>query len=134
MQLFVNKYPNSTRLEECNKLLDEMRSKLELKAFENAKLYYFLQDYKAAVVAFGNVIKDFPDSKYREEMMYLTLKCNYLLAVNSIETKKEERIKATLDSYTKFIDAFPNSNELKPAESIYDSAMKMKNKLNKTKI
>ncbi len=42
MQLFVNKYPASTRLDECNKLLDEMRSKLEKKAFENAKLYYFM--------------------------------------------------------------------------------------------
>lgn len=134
MQLFVNKYPNSTRLEECNKLLDEMRSKLEKKAYENAKLYYFLQDYKAAVVSFANVMHDFPDSKYRAEMMYLTLKCNYLLAVNSIETKKEERILAAIESYTKFIDAFPNSKDLKSAESIYDSAIKMKNKINKNKI
>ncbi len=67
-------------------------------------------------------------------MMYLTLKCNYLLTVNSIDSKKEDRIKTTADSYTKFIDAFPNSKDLKSAESIYDSAMKMKNKINKNKI
>lgn len=33
-QLFVNTYPNSKRVEECNKLIDECRAKIEFKSFE----------------------------------------------------------------------------------------------------
>jgi outer membrane protein assembly factor BamD len=45
----------------------------------SAKLYYNLGDYKAAVIALNNSIEQFPETKYREEIMFLILKASYLL-------------------------------------------------------
>jgi len=94
-------------------------------------LYYNTLDYKAAVVAFANHLKDFPESKHKEELNYLTIKSDYLLALNSIEAKKPERFKAAVDSYLKFVDNFPNGQYLKDAELIYTSALKNLEKYNK---
>ena len=94
-------------------------------------LYYRMGDYKACVVAFGNHLKDFPDTKYREELSYLTVKSWYMLALNSIEAKKAERFKASVDAYIKFIDAFPQSKYASEAESVYLSALQDLEKYNK---
>ncbi len=117
-QLFINRFPQSTRIAECNKLIDELRAKLEVKAYDIAKLYYKTEEYKSAIVALGNVIKDFPATKYQEECLFLMLKSAYLYAGNSIDTKKEERYKATLEHYSKLAETFPTSEYLKEAGRI----------------
>jgi outer membrane protein assembly factor BamD len=118
-QLFVNKYPKSSRIEECNNYMDKLRFKLEYKSYQTAKLYYRTGNYSAAVVAFGNVMKDFPSTKYKEECLYLSVKSAYLYAKNSIESKKVERFKNAIENYYKLVDFFPTSAYLKDAESIF---------------
>jgi len=130
-QHFATQYPKSTRIPDCNNILDKLRGKLERKSYENAMIYYDMSNYKAAVVAFGNHLKDFPDSKHVEELNFLIIKSYYLLAINSIESKKQERFKAAVDSYIKFVDGFPKSEYLKSAELIYTSALKDLEKYNK---
>jgi len=39
-QIFANRYPQSPRIEKVNQHIDELRDKLERKAFYNAKLYF----------------------------------------------------------------------------------------------
>jgi len=51
----------------------------------SAKLYYDMEQYKAAVTALSNSLKEYADTKYREEMMYLKLKSLFLFAENSYE-------------------------------------------------
>jgi outer membrane protein assembly factor BamD len=131
-QRFTNIYPKSTRIEECNTIIDKLRGKLERKSYENAMLYYNMGYYKAATVAFANHIKDFPDSRHIEELNYLTIKSHYLYAINSIDTKKVERFKNAIDSYNKFVEAFPKSSYLREAETINTSAQKNLEKLTKT--
>jgi len=97
---------------------------LELKAYDNAKLYYRMEDYKAATIAFKNMLNDFPDTEYREELLFLSLKANYKLASNSVEKKKKDRFEETIKSYTKFVDNYPSSSYLREAESIYEDAQK----------
>ncbi len=130
-QRFTNQYPKSTRIADCNTMLDKLRGKLERKSYENAMLYYNMVDYKAAIVVFANHIKDFPESKHVEELNYLTIKSYYLLALNSIESKKQERFKAAVDTYIKYVDTFPKGGYLKDAEMIYSSALKNLEKYNK---
>lgn len=127
-QTFINQYPASTRTIEANEIVSKLRNKLEMKAYEIAKQYYQVTDYKSAIVAINNVFKDFPDSKYNEELNYLLVKSHYLLAFNSIDSKKAERLKATFEAYLKFIDKYPKSAYQKDAESLYDSALKLKDK------
>lgn len=130
-QRFTNQYPQSAHIQESNDILDKLRGKLERKSYENAMLYYNMSDYKASVVAFGNHLKDFPGSKNVEEVNYLIIRSYYLLALNSVESKKQERFKAAADHYIKFLDNFPKSDYLKQAEMVYSSALKNLEKYNK---
>jgi outer membrane protein assembly factor BamD len=119
-QLFINMYPASERLQQCNDLIDKLRLKLETKSYNQAKLYYNMNDYKASIQGFQVLVKDFPDTRYREEANFLIVKSTYLLAINSIEAKQLQRFTQTRDLYIKFIDTFPKSKYLSQAESIYD--------------
>lgn len=127
-QLFVNLYPNSARVKDCNDYIDLLRRKLERKAYENATLYYNIEDYKASIQAFKNLLKDFPDNPYREEANFMILKSYYLLAKNSISEKKEERYKTTIENYYKFIDNYKDSKYLREAETIFEMAQKQLSK------
>lgn len=118
LQLFINLYPHSTRIAECNKMMDQLRGKLETKSFENAKLYYTIGFYKPAVIALRNSQRDFPDSKYREETEFLIIKCDYLYAGGSILGKQEERYNEAIQSFQSFQENFPKSTFLKEAEKI----------------
>jgi outer membrane protein assembly factor BamD len=130
-QLFLNQYPKSEKIPECNTITDKLRDKLEAKAFYNSKLYYNTEYYGAAIVAFGNMLKDFPDTKYREEAHYIILKSHYLLAVKSIEEKKEGRIQNTIDFYRKFASTFPKSRYSREAENMYASIKRISKKMKK---
>ena len=130
LQSFINKYPNSTRREECNSLIMRLRAKMETKYFEIAKQYYFLEDYKASIVSIENLLKDYPDTKYREEAMYLLVKANYVFATNSFDSKKEERYTSTIDAYNKYASYFTKESKYaKEAEDYFQSAKKHLNKI-----
>ncbi|MGQ1783926.1 MULTISPECIES: outer membrane protein assembly factor BamD [unclassified Saccharicrinis] len=128
-QLFVNLYPTSSRVEEANRLMDELRDKLVYKSYLSAKLYFDLgnymgNNYLSAVIAAQNSLKDFPDTKYREELSYLILEAKYIQAVNSVIEKKEDRMRDAIDEYFSFINEFPESDYMKKAVKIYNDASK----------
>jgi len=127
LQLYINLFPNSDRVEEANRLIIELRDKLVYKSFLTGKLYYDLENYKAAVIALSNSLKDFPDTKYREELMFMLLRAKYLLAVRSVEEKKEQRLSDALDEYFTFVDEFPESEYKKEAEKFYETTAKLLN-------
>lgn len=127
LQLFVNLYPESERAKEAGELIQKLRDKLELKAFSNAKLLYDMglnDDYRAAVIALQNVLKAYPDTKYAEEIEYLTLKSQYNFATQSVAFKQADRFSEVIDYYRSFAMAFPNSKYMKEVESLRDSAEK----------
>ncbi len=123
-QLFINQYPKSTRVAKCNEIIDELRDKLEKKEFEIAKLYYKIESYQASYIAFKNVLKDYPDSKHKEEIYYYMLLSSYQYAINSIETKKQERLEIARDAYNSFNATFPVSDYGKDAKSIMKNVEK----------
>lgn len=134
MQVFINLYPGSTHLQECNQIIDKLRLKLENKAYDISKLYYNTANYKAAMVALHNFRKDYPDSKYREDATYLELKSSHLLAINSIESKMPERLKTTQDLCVKYLDTFPKGKYNSSVEGIFETSKRMSshNKNNKS--
>ena len=89
------------------------------KSYLNAKLYFDLGYYKSSIIALHNALSDFPDSKYREEMMLLIVKSNFYLAEKSIESKQKERYQNTLDEYYSFMTEFPKSKYATEAQKIY---------------
>jgi len=107
LQIFINQYPKSERVADCNKLIDELRAKLEKKDIEIALLYYKMSDYKASIVSLTNVLKDYPDTKSKELILYSILDAKYQYAVNSIYDKKKERLGQAMDSFDELIAGFP---------------------------
>ena len=121
--LFAIKFPNSERVPETKEYVTEMRNKLIEKSYMGAKLYYDMGKYKASIIALRNSIADFPDTKYREEILFLTLKSSYLLAENSIIQKQKERYQATVDEYYSFVTEYPESKYSKEAEKMYNVSL-----------
>jgi len=118
LQLFINLYPKSERVAEASKLIQNLRDKLERKAYENAKLYLTIGDYQAAVIDFGNVLRDYPDTKYAEEMEYLTIKAQYEYAQHSSEAKQEDRFNSVINFEKQFTEKYPSSKYTSDAVSL----------------
>jgi outer membrane protein assembly factor BamD len=123
--IFNLRFPNSSRVEESNKLIKELQERLVEKSYMSAKLYYDMNQYKAAVIALNNSLKEFADTKYREEMMFLKLNSLFLFAENSFANKQKERYQATLDDYYSFLEEFPQSRFAKDVNKIYLATSKI---------
>lgn len=119
LQVFANSYPNSPLIDSANQLVDELRSKIETKDFLNARQYYKIRRYKAAIVALNNFQEKYPLSDFSEQVKLLVLKSYYYLAVNSIEEKKEERFEEGIATYFEFIDNFATGSYVNEAEEYY---------------
>lgn len=126
LQLFANQFPESEYLEKANELMADLRNKLERKAFENAQLYVHIESYKAAIIEFNNVLFDFPDTKYKEEALFLQLNAYYKLAYNSVEEKKEKRIKEAKAAGDSFLLAYGQGDFTKQAQNLIKDINKLK--------
>ncbi len=124
LQYFVNKYPKSTKIDTCNKLVEELRLKLENKAYRNAYLYYNMDYFNSASVLFNQLLKDFPDTKRRPELYFMIVKSGYLYANNSVRKKKKERFISAKENYIKFAEVLWRSKYAKEAEDIYNKITK----------
>jgi outer membrane protein assembly factor BamD len=124
LQLFINLYPKSERVAEASKLISNLRDKLETKSYANARLFLDIGDFKSAVIAFRNSAREFPDTKYAEEMEFLTIKAQALYAKASFEIKQEERYNEAILLYTEFAQNYPASKYLKEAEEIKKNSEK----------
>lgn len=136
MQNFIDQFPESSRIDSCNKISDILRGKLERKEYDIIKQYFNLgnyqyDNYKAAIASGQNFVKEFPESKHIDEIFYTITESYYLLAVNSLEAKKLERINLAMESYLKLLDLYPNSNFVQKAEGVYQSCLKLKSNINK---
>jgi outer membrane protein assembly factor BamD len=125
-QLFVNVYPQSKYVKRCNTLIDECRARLQKKAYEAAKLYYKIEDFKAAYVSFKNLINDYPDldEERKEESEYLIITSAYKYAEQSINKKKTERYLEAVKAYTTYVEDYPEGKYLEKALKIKEKAEK----------
>jgi outer membrane protein assembly factor BamD len=131
--LFISRFPASPRVDEAKKYITELRERLVEKSYLSARLYYDMKQYKASSVALANSLKEFPETKFREEMMYLKLSSLFLYAEFSIPSKQTERYQAALDDYYSFVEEFPKSAYSKEIGRIYEStAKKLKINTDKT--
>lgn len=117
MQAFINNHPNSEKIKEASEIIEKSRGKLEVKDYKNAELYYNLGYYKAAAIAFGTLIDDFPDSGKGDEYKLMVIKAYYEYARLSIEEKQPERFDKVVAECTDFNDRFPDSRLAKNVET-----------------
>jgi len=122
--VFVNRFGNSPKVEEAKGYIKTLEDRLVEKSYMNARLYYNMKEYKAAITALSNSLKEYSDSKYREEMMYLKLYSLFLYAEKSFPAKQKERYQATLDDYFSFMEEYPESRYSREVRNIYEDTAK----------
>ncbi len=119
MQAHLNNYPESSKIEDAKKIIDQCYDKLELKEYKSAELYFNISAYRAAAISFTNLLNHYPDSKRTDEYKLMIIKSYYLFANMSVEEKQKERFEKVLEEYYDFIDRFPESKLTKDAEKYF---------------
>ncbi|WP_400079422.1 outer membrane protein assembly factor BamD [Winogradskyella sp. R77965] len=128
LQLFVNAHPNSQYLEEANTLVKELDFKLEKKAYEIAKQYNLIRDYKASVKTFNNFLLEFPGASLRKKAMFYRFDAAYNLAVNSVDYLKEQRLKDAIGYYNALKRSYPNSEFLEDSTRMNEDLQQQLNR------
>ena len=137
LQMFMEYFPTSSRRQDAQQMIFDLQDKLVMKDYLAAKLYYDLgsytgnstysttgNNYLSCIVTAQNALKDYPYTKMREDLSILVLRAKYDMAKASVEEKKEERMRETIDEYYSFKNEFPDSKYTKEVESIYKDANK----------
>jgi outer membrane protein assembly factor BamD len=117
LQLFINMYGDSKRVEEATKLIDQLRAKLQRKDLDIANMYLKMRLYEAAIYSYNGILKEYPDTEYKEEILYSILKSNFNYAENSIPSKQAERYQATLDAFNELMFQYPGTKFMKDANN-----------------
>ncbi len=121
-RLYTIKYPQSEKVAEAKEYIKELQDKLVEKSFISAKLYFDLEDYKASLVALNNSLLEYPESRHREDILFMILKSSYMYADKSIHTKKRERFQDAVDEYYSFKSEYPESKYIREANRFYRGA------------
>ncbi|MGC9150686.1 MAG: outer membrane protein assembly factor BamD [Microbacter sp.] len=126
---FVDSYPQSDKVKQAYEYLTQMKDKLAYKELLNAKLYYNLgtymgNNYLSAVIVATNALKKYPETKYREDLMFIILQSKYMEAVNSVDELKADRYRDVIDEYYNFVNEFPTGKDAKAALAMFNEAKK----------
>ena len=112
LQEFINSYPESEQVPVANDMVKELRTKLEKKRFEIAKLYNKIAvsqfTYPAAITALDNFLSDYPGTIYKEEALFVRLDSAYKYAIGSRRDLVKERLETAKEYYDTLIKYFPN--------------------------
>lgn len=128
LQEFIDLYPTSTFAIEANNMMGELNRRLEKKAFENAKqlntIGEWTRDYNAAIVALDNFIYDYPGTDYKEDALFYKLDSAYKLAINSVYSKMEERLRSAKGMYEALVRFKDDTKYRKEADEMLEDINK----------
>lgn len=140
-QDFLDFYPYTKLREKAQNMIFALQDKMVEKEFQAARLYLDLgsymgncayggSNYEACIVTSRNALLDFPyaSPERREQFSFMILKAKYQLAIQSVESKRMERYRDTIDEYYGFVNEYPESKNLKEAKRIFEASNKIVNK------
>ena len=135
---FLERYPYTHLKEQTQDMIQRLQDHLIEKEYLTCKLYYDLggyignssrtggSNYEACIISAENALRDYPyaSAERREQFMLLILRSRYRLAVQSVEEKRLERFRQTIDEYYGFANEFPESQYLKEAQGYLTRSQK----------
>ena len=129
LQMFMEYFPESSKKEEAQNMIFQLQDKLVMKEYLAAKMYYNLgnylgNNYLSCVITAQNALKDYPYTNMREDISILILRAKYEMALHSIDEKRPDRYRETVDEYYAFKNEFPESKYLKEADRIFSASQK----------
>lgn len=130
IQEYLKDYPDNTHKDACDKMMIDLQQRLDTKAYEGARIYFHMEDYIAATVAFKNILKSNSDNMYREDILYYIAKSSFRYADNSVEQKKKERFMDFVDTYYNFVGEYPTSSYRREIDVLYKRAQRYLGKYN----
>lgn len=125
---FMYDNPASDFYPVCQSMMKEFMERLDRKSFESAKLYYVMEDYKAAHYALKNVLKENAENQYRENVLYYTTMSSYKYALNSIKERQKDRYLTFIDDYYNFISEYPESSKKQELDGLFAKVQEYMNK------
>ncbi|MEP7107831.1 MAG: outer membrane protein assembly factor BamD [Ferruginibacter sp.] len=136
MQSFINTHPGSQRIAEATAIIDKCRERLEMKELRAAELYFKVGQYRAAAIAYGSLLNNYPESKEGDRYKLNTIKSYYRFAKLSVVEKQTERFEKVVSEYQDFVDRFPESGLLGEAKELsnlsQNNIKEIQNEQNKT--
>ena len=124
LQGFVERYPNSDSLARANQLIRNLNDKLEEKDYNMCRLFYRMENYSAAITSFENMLKKYPNTSHREQILFDMAKTYYDYAENSVTEKQRERYESCIEQCNALSYLYPDSRYLRNAEDIAAKARK----------
>lgn len=118
LQRFLDRYPNAPQAARADSIIRELNAKIDKKQFDIAYNYYRLEEYKAAVIAFSNILDDNPATSYREKIMYYRFRAATIYANKSIPEFQQERYTDALTYGRIFLQRFPDSVHAPEVQSL----------------
>ena len=127
--MFMEYFPQSSKKQEAQDMIFALQDKLVLKEYLAAKLYYNMgnymgNNYQSCVITAQNALKDYPYAKLREDLSVLVLRSKYEMALQSVQEKRSDRYRETVDEYYGFKNEFPESKYSKEVEKIFKESSK----------
>ena len=123
LQLFMDRYPSSALRDSSQAMVDNLRSKLERKAFENARIYHTTGNFKSATIAMEHAVADYPGSAFQEELQFLIIDSHFQYAELSTERRKLERYNDAIQAFHTFASRFPESEWMPRAQRLFDNSV-----------
>ena len=136
-QDFLDYYPYTTLKEQTQQMIFALQDKLVEKEYQSARLYLDLgsymgncsfggSNYEACIVTARNALLDFPyaSPERREDFAFMILNAKYHLANQSVEKKRLDRYRDTIDEYYGFVNEYPESRYMKEAQRIFAASSK----------
>lgn len=127
IQLFINRFPQSDSYERAMTMINDLQVRFEEKAYQESMLYLRMTEglfpgdfFRACIISFQNFAKNYPDSKYNEELTYKLVEVAYKYGSNSAFDKKEERLKDVAKFADQFKRRYPESKYI----SVVDNHVK----------
>ncbi|MBO7050352.1 MAG: outer membrane protein assembly factor BamD [Bacteroidaceae bacterium] len=129
LQRFVETYPMSKYRDEAEKMIYTMYDRLVEKELGTADLYYNMgnylgNNYRSCIIVAQNALRDYPYTKYREQLSLLVLKAKFQMAQESVLEKRDDRYRDAIDEYYAFKNEFPESTYMKEAEKMFRTSTK----------
>ncbi len=126
-QDYLISFPEGEYVTKAQNLINEIKTTRERKELEIGKLYYKIEEYKAAISEFNRFIENNPNSGLVEEAYYEIIKARYELAKHSVESKKKERYDQVIKDYSYFMDKYsdgPYHNSVKEIKNEAEKELK----------
>ncbi len=103
--MLINRYPASELIDDTKARLDELYEKLARKMFKNGELYLKLHDYDPALLYFGKVRDNYPETEWARKSLFYSGEALMNLGRES----------DALETFQNFVIAFPDHELAKKA-------------------